>query len=743
MKSGDPKLYYEFGPFRLDVTERLLFRANVMVPLTPKTLDTLLVLVENSERLVEKDELMKRLWPDTFVEEANLAHHISQLRKVFEDGANENKFIQTVPRRGYRWVATVKERREDEMASAPQAEAASEVVTQAPQQTISDRLSPTEKSTAAPEIAVSSHPKRRAFTPLAIASVCIALVVTVAFLLKPKAGLPPLRVTPFASDRRRETKPTFSPDGNYLAYEWSGEQGDNRDIYLKPVNGGLPLRLTADPANDLNPAWSPDGRHVAFVRRSKEGAAIYETTVPAGPERKIANFRPGPEYLDGRRLDWSPDGKSLAVADMAGSSKQHAIFLVSVDTGDERQLTSPATDDLGDVEPAFSPDGSQLAFVRESHYLVRELYLIPSSGGEAKRLTFDNKKVLGIAWTPDGREIVFSSDPNGGYTLRRIPATGGQSVPVAGTSGFSSGWGNHIDELSIARQGNRMAYTQWFQDINAYRIEAPNASAPIKPPEPVNATSQWESDFRYSPDGKRLAFASDRLGNLEIFVCESDGSNTFQLTHLGEPETGSPRWSPDGQFIAFDSRHNGNSDIFIVKASGGEVRRLTTDNAEDAVPFWSPDGRSVYFSSKRSGDWQIWRVPSEGGEAVQITHQDGVGPAPSPDGKFVYYAKSQDMNVDVWRVGADGANEGPVPGFNKKTWLWIAVTENGIYFEEDPRGQHPSLEFFDLKTRQYKTILTIEKSFAFGLDVSPDGRSIIYSVFDRNDCDIMMAENFR
>ena len=85
MKSGDPKLYYEFGPFRLDVTEPLLFRANVMVPLTPKTLDTLLVLVENSERLVEKDELMKRLWPDTFVEEANLAHHISQLRKVFED----------------------------------------------------------------------------------------------------------------------------------------------------------------------------------------------------------------------------------------------------------------------------------------------------------------------------------------------------------------------------------------------------------------------------------------------------------------------------------------------------------------------------------------------------------------------------------------------------------------------------------------------------------------------------------
>src|SRR5262249_2371579 len=254
-----------------------------MVPLAPKTFDTLLALVENSGRLVEKDELMQRLWPDTFVEEADLAHHISQLRKVVEDGANGDKYIQTVPRRGYRWVAVVKECREDEGASVPQTEEAPEVATQGAQQPILDRPPPTEKSRAAPEIATSYHPKHRAFTLLAIASACVALVVTVAFLLKPKAGLPPLRVTPFASYRRIKMKPAFSPDGNYVAYElagdneWAAREGDKNDIYIKPVNGGLPWKLTNDEAGHSNPTWSPDGRHVAFVRRSKEGTAIYET----------------------------------------------------------------------------------------------------------------------------------------------------------------------------------------------------------------------------------------------------------------------------------------------------------------------------------------------------------------------------------------------------------------------------------------------------------------------------------
>jgi DNA-binding winged helix-turn-helix (wHTH) protein len=134
VKTEQSKLFYEFGPFRLDTTERLLWREGEIMPLTPKAFDTLVALIEKSGRLVEKEELMTRLWPDTFVEEANLAQHISHLRKVFEDGPNGNKYIQTVPRRGYRWVAALKECRNDERPSEPQIEEASQITTQAAQQ---------------------------------------------------------------------------------------------------------------------------------------------------------------------------------------------------------------------------------------------------------------------------------------------------------------------------------------------------------------------------------------------------------------------------------------------------------------------------------------------------------------------------------------------------------------------------------------------------------------------------------
>jgi dipeptidyl aminopeptidase/acylaminoacyl peptidase len=215
------------------------------------------------------------------------------------------------------------------------------------------------------------------------------------------------------------------------------------------------------------------------------------------------------------------------------------------------------------------------------------------------------------------------------------------------------------------------------------------------------------------------------------------------LTSLGEPETGSPHWSPDGQYIVFDSRHGGNADIYIIKATGGQPRRLTKDSSEDVTPFWSPDGQSIYFSSKRSGDWQVWKMPAEGGDAVQMTHQVGFGPIPSPDGEFIYYAKGPDMNVSLWRISAEGSREEAVPGFDRQTWWSFAVTDGGIYFVNMPSGQHRSLEFFDLKTSQYRTIVTIEKPLASGMGVSPDGRCVYYSLFDRNDSDIMMAQNFR
>ena len=216
----------------------------------------------------------------------------------------------------------------------------------------------------------------------------------------------PLRAVPLTSDPGRERHPTFSPDGNQVAFAWDGETRDNTDIYVKLVAGGRPLRLTTNPAVDSHPAWSPDDTQIAFLRRSETSGGIFLVPPIGGSERKLAE---SPHFGVGRSsgLSWSPDGKFLAVSDRTSPEEPFALFLVSVESGEKERLTSPPAQSLGDYKPAFSPDGRTLAFVRQSAVVIGEIYLVQVAGGEPRRLTFNDQAIRGLAWTPDGREIVF------------------------------------------------------------------------------------------------------------------------------------------------------------------------------------------------------------------------------------------------------------------------------------------------------------------------------------------------
>lgn len=758
MSDGSDRLFYEFGAFRIDVAERLLLRGGEVVPLTPKAFDTLLVLVERSGRLVEKDELMRRLWPDTFVEEANLAHNISLLRKAFGDGAGDSKFIQTVPRRGYRWLAGVEERREAEKQSRadetpsparPQAFSDSSLAQSLAGRTaeVNGRKEKTdgesndsEDASAQPSpVSPPAQVRGRVIPARLFAAVALAAiaVVAVVLLLKTRSGAPPLKITPLTSYAGRESQPAFSPDGSQIAFVWRGEKGDNADIYVKLVDAGTPLRLTTDPATDTDPVWSPDGHYIAFLRSTSNSRALMVVPALGGPERKITDLRPA---VIGGRISWSPDGKTFAVAEQDDSPSRCSIFLVSYDTGEERRLTTPPAEDTGDGKPAFSPDGQTVAFVRVGHFGVSEIYLQPVAGGEARQLTFDKNNIGTLAWTPDGREILFTSDRGGSFEsdrLWRMSITGGEAALVTGVE-------DHIASFAISLRGDRLAYEQQSVDANVWRVELQGTSAPVSPPVELIASTRWDFQQQYSPDGSRIAFGSDRSGNFEIWTCASDGSNPIQVTSFGGPMAGTPRWSPDGKQIVFDARAGGNADIYAIKATGGTPRRLTTEDSEDVVPSWSADGRWIYFASNRSGAWQVWRMPAEGGAAEQVTREGGFAPRPSPDGEFIYYTKEPYKNGPLWRVPAKGGAEEIIPGFTKQTWWpYWTVTSNGIYFGNTAPGPQRPIEFFDLKTGQFAPILTLEKPRAAGLTVSPDGRWLLYAQVDRNDSDLMLADNFK
>ncbi len=719
---------YEFGPFRLDQHERLLQRDGAGVALTPKALDLLLVLVERHGHLVEKEELLKLVWPDAFVEEANLTYNISLIRKALSDGENGQRYIETVPKRGYRFVAGVRN------AGAEQAD-------------IRDAAAHLFEPEAQPQPLTSPVKGHRKGALLALAVLVIALGGLAFGLYKfitrsaSKNAGPESKIVPVTSFPGNESQPAFSPDGNQIAFAWNGPQEEaNPDIYIKLIDAGEPLRLTTDPAPDLNPVWSPDGRYIAFMR---EGIASGIYLVPAlgGAERKLGEawpYRP----LSKQSLSFSPDGKFLAVADKTVAAESFGIFLLAVETGERHRLTAPPKGAVGDDSPAFSPDGKTLAFARSISITASDLYLVPVAGGALKQLTFDLVRTHGLTWTTNGREILFSSIRGGNYQeeLWRIPATGGTPEKVEGSVG------SYLNDPAIPRQGNRVAYTRVSLDSNIWRLELPGLKQRVPAPARLIFSTFTDDNPQYSPDGTRIVFGSERSGFAEIWVCNSDGSNTFPLTNLTHTNTGTPRWSPDSRRIAFDSLAEGNMDIYVVSASGGKPQRLTTEPAEDTCPSWSRDGQWIYFGSNRSGSLQIWKMPVAGGAATQVTKQGGFEGFESFNGKFFYYAKGRDL-PGIWRIPVEGGEETLVLAHHQAgLWRYWAVVEQGIYFITAETPDHPLIEFFSFVTGRVTQVATLERPIPrgiTGISASSDGRWLIYSQLDQSGSDIMLMENFR
>ena len=293
----------------------------------------------------------------------------------------------------------------------------------------------------------------------------------------------------------------------------------------------------------------------------------------------------------------------MAIGDRP-SPEEKGVFLISSESGEKHRLTSPPQGSWGDTDPAFSPDGRTLAFVRWSGLAVGDIYLQNSNATKARRLTFDDTQIQGIAWTPDGRNIVFASWRSGVPTLWRVPVSGGEIEPLAGI-------GEDAKVPALSPRANFLAYRKLERNVNIWGIQVTSAGRLEGPPRKLISASRQQHDDEFSPDGRRIVFSSDRFGNDEIWVANADGSNAAQLTSFGGPLTGTPRWSPDGRRIAFDSRPRGRSGVFVVSAEGGAPRRLTPLAADAFVPSWSRDGRWIYFCWNREDDFEIWKMPAK------------------------------------------------------------------------------------------------------------------------------------
>jgi serine/threonine protein kinase len=574
----------------------------------------------------------------------------------------------------------------------------------------------------------------------------------------------PLRAVEFVTVPGLKSSPSFSPDGDHVAFAWNGPKQDNFDIYVQQIGAGPPLRLTTDPRSDYNPAWSPDGRWIAFLRSEPSSPGSLRQVLPdgkgelllipplGGPERKLAEIRLGKIYW-APGLAWCPDSDCVLVTNSLGQGKPDALFVVSLETGEERQLTNPPPHVLGDIYPAVSTDGRSLVFDRMSTFNSYELYLLPlgkglSAAGEPRHLplgvlnandTLANRNAGDAAWTPDGKEILFSAGGGGGG-LWRVAIRGDHPparLPFVGENGKMP-----VVSLPQPARPSRLVYVRSIEYLcNIWRVEtfAPGAPA-SSPPIATIVSTRGDGNPQFSPDGRRVAFESSRSGPNEVWLADPDGSNALQLTSMRARSTGSPRWSPDGQLITFNSNLEDHYGIYVVSAAGGKPRCLASGPADNHVPSFSRDGKWIYFTSNRTGEDQIWKVPAAGGEAVQVTHNIGYVAFESPDGAYVYYTQTPATPSALWRLPASGGQ--PMKVLDGVIQRAFTVLEKGIYYIDQPAGD-ARLQFYDFGARRSTTVARNLGDVGQGLTVSPDGRTILYLRIDSPVNDLMLVENFR
>jgi serine/threonine protein kinase/Tol biopolymer transport system component len=597
----------------------------------------------------------------------------------------------------------------------------------------------------------------RRFGVTAVALAVITGAVLVWQAMKASRTPEPMRAVPLSTLPGIARYPSFSSTGDRVVFTWTGTAQDNPDLWVQQVDGGTPLRLTNNPANDFNPVWSPDGRVIAFLRSQGQPGHHEIIVIPplGGAERKVAEIlvRDGAN-LTPPYLTWCADSSCLIATDSPGENAPDALFRISLETGEKLQLTHPVSPAAGDIGPTVSTDGQRLVFLRMAGYYVGELFELTlgagtTAVGEAKRLTEATLNAETATWIPDRREILFSARGS----LWRL-STGGSHTPER--LPFVGEYG-HSPVISRAQpdRPSQLLYVRSYDDANIWRLRT---SAPGAPPDSAPAvtiaSTRLEDMPHLSPDGRRVAFTSDRSGDWEIWTSDIDGRNAVALTSMHDAGAGYPRWNPNGDQIVYHTNVDGQWEVYVVSVNGGKPRRITDHPASDYSPSFSRDGNWIYFSSNRDGTTtqSLWKVAATGGEPIQLTTRAAFGPQASPDGAFIYYVQTTEAPSTLWRIPVTGGQpERVLEGVYLANFV---VLDGGIYYVDrvgGAEGVHYSdlplantrLQYYDFRSRRTTTVYRDLGRIDLPITSSADGRVVLFPRLDSSVNDLMLVSRFR
>ncbi|MCX7604617.1 MAG: hypothetical protein N2036_11140, partial [Bryobacteraceae bacterium] len=637
-------------------------------------------------------------------DEANLAQNIAVIRKTLAASPGDPAYIETFPGRGYRLLGPVSaERPGQPPAAAP----------------------PARPPETAP--APNSAAPRRLWPAVAGVSTLLAAVVLLLALVRRESPEPAPVVTPVTRLAGKEFQPAISPDGSMVAFVWQESEQTLPGIWIQKFGEPAPRQISTPGYSWSSPAWSPDGRQIACLRFGPTTGEIVILPASGGEARVVAPVLPTRFGLSYHHLDWSPDGEWLAVDDTPSLSQPLSIFLVRLATGEKQRLTQPEEMIIGDVAPRFSPEGRTIAFIRAFHRSYQEVFTVPVTGGSPRQWTSDSRMVSGVDWTSDG--LLAGSSRGGSFRIWRL-APGKAPAPTAI-------YGEFPIQFSYCRRAARLVYSLVQNDPNIWRLTL----SPAIEWKRIAASSGQDASPQYSPDGRRIAFRSDRSGEEQIWVSGADGSNPVQVT-FGSGRPSVPRWSPDGRRLVFNDA--ATTEMYLAEEEGARwvVRPF---GARGVHPVFSPDGQFIYAAAAGS----ILRYPAGGGQAEIVTPTRGLSLDVSPDGRYVYFVR-EPADTTLSRVELrTGEVERVLSGLVPYCTSCWALSETGIYYlgvrPKAPAQQ--SIFFMDWKTRAVRLVADYpEPILPIGIgpfSLAPDRRSMLVVRLDPSNADVLRADGFR
>ncbi len=709
--------------------------------LEPLVMKVLLCLAKQPGEVWSRQALLDEVWADAIVGEEILTRAISELRRAFGDKARSPIYIETIRNHGYRLIETpiLVERSDPRQEQQEGTEQESQPESNSEPKTDTITVPGLDSVSQTVEPLVTKPPSVARQRNIIIATALCILAGAIYFIPKYFSGdtfnsSGPSNPTLFANPQPltsfpgREWHPALSADGHRVAFVWSGHEGTTTDIYVKQRNSETLLQLTHSTDWVAWPTWSPDGQWVAYVQGHGEGSDIKVVSSLGGAVRTLLTLD---SWVEG--LDYSPDGKTLVFSSKGQDEAIFSIKQLNIQSLQVTNLKFPSFENstesrrVGDFQPRYSPDGSSLAWVSVGMSGHSSLYSAKLANGLAQKIGGDLVNVQGLAFSVNGKNLIYSASPGGTFNLWTVNLDKSENqvaqlIPTPGAFAWNP---------NLARKSGDLVFEQVMVDQDIWRVNILGTNPWKLQTQAFVKSTRWEFEAVFSPDAKSVAFVSSRSGSPELWLADADGKNLSKLTHLGSSGLSHPRWSPDGLSLGFNSLIDGRSRVMVISSFGGEPKIMTPEGQSELFSSWSGDGLSLLCGSDGEGSWRVLRRYLDGRNATLVTQADVATAVETTDGKNLYFSRTSIPGLWVQPLKANGE----VSAFSRPELVvsdlatqdsrnW-ALENDQVFWVLRTSGM-PMLAVTELNTGRTSLLTELIGLTAEGLTASAKAGSILY-----------------